>query len=452
MLGVTFFGIFLTPVFYYVIQWWRPPAEPIAAGRGHLAGRSARASARAAERRLARQRRRNSRLLCVPIVACYNHRRGFPWAESCPNSRFWRVIVPFSALSGAICHGRDLQTKNWPAGLSAGAHGGGGSPGGGRMARPGPAWTRQAQGFRPAGVAMEEQPIAFRLATAPTDRDHFEIYKCTQQQLVTSRFVLLAALRNPAVAQLSVIRHVRQKHDPVVWLQKHLCVHFPGHGELMEVSIAFDDPQEAVTLVQGVVDAYLHEVVNAEIDRRRQRLGELDRAVAEKQAEVRKEREALKKLAAELGTSETGTLLLKQKLVLEDLDSARQELSHVKSEVRRLKSDLASQKALLQNADVFNKLREEVKAEKLATIQAEVKRLEAALATTTADQQGLEREVQQMRKETQTFGHVTADLAMIRADIKSAKTTLAALISERDKVKVENRRPPRIQLYSTGPH
>ncbi len=240
-------------------------------------------------------------------------------------------------------------------------------------------------------VAMEEQPIAFRLATAPTDRDHFEIYKCTQQQLVTSRFVLLAALRNPAVAQLSVIRHVRQKHDPVVWLQKHLCVHFPGHGELMEVSIAFDDPQEAVTLVQGVVDAYLHEVVNAEIDRRRQRLGELDRAVAEKQAEVRKEREALKKLAAELGTSETGTLLLKQKLVLEDLDSARQELSHVKSEVRRLKSDLASQKALLQNADVFNKLREEVKAEKLATIQAEVKRLEAALATTTADQQGLER-------------------------------------------------------------
>ncbi len=22
MLGVTFFGIFLTPVFYYVIQWW----------------------------------------------------------------------------------------------------------------------------------------------------------------------------------------------------------------------------------------------------------------------------------------------------------------------------------------------------------------------------------------------------------------------------------------------
>ena len=59
----------------------------------------------------------------------------------------------------------------------------------------------------------------------------------------------------------------------------------------------------------------------------------------------------------------------------------------MKSELRHLKTDLASQKALLQDTDIFEKLREEVKAEKLATIQAEVKRLEAAIAATTADQQ-----------------------------------------------------------------
>ena len=42
MLGVTFFGIFLTPVFYYVLQglseWWSPhePAGPKAEGpTGH---------------------------------------------------------------------------------------------------------------------------------------------------------------------------------------------------------------------------------------------------------------------------------------------------------------------------------------------------------------------------------------------------------------------------------
>ena len=35
MLGVTLFGIFLTPVFFYVIQWFRPPSRPRPrAGRG----------------------------------------------------------------------------------------------------------------------------------------------------------------------------------------------------------------------------------------------------------------------------------------------------------------------------------------------------------------------------------------------------------------------------------
>jgi len=295
-------------------------------------------------------------------------------------------------------------------------------------------------------IARAEKPIAFQMDTAATtDRDRFEIYKNTQQQLVTSRFVLLAALRNPAVAKLPVIRREQEKHDPVAWLQRHICVHFPGKAELMEVSIALGDPQEAATLVNAVVEAYLHEVVNSEIDQRRIRLSELDRAVGEKEQEVRMKREELKKLAAQLGTSDTGALSLKQKLLLEDLQSARQESAHMQSELRRMKSDLASQKAV-QNSDVFNKLREEVKAEKLATIQAEVKRLEAAIAMTTTEQQGFEREAQQMRKEAEKFGLATVDMEMIQADIKNAETVLAVLRTERDKVKVECRRAPRIQL------
>ena len=39
MLGVTFFGIFLTPVFYYVIQWFAAvkPVAAAAEGEGDLA-------------------------------------------------------------------------------------------------------------------------------------------------------------------------------------------------------------------------------------------------------------------------------------------------------------------------------------------------------------------------------------------------------------------------------
>ena len=47
-------------------------------------------------------------------------------------------------------------------------------------------------------VAMQEKPIAFQMEVSVADKDRFDIYKSTQTQLVTSRFVLLAALRNPS--------------------------------------------------------------------------------------------------------------------------------------------------------------------------------------------------------------------------------------------------------------
>jgi multidrug efflux pump len=33
MIGVTFFGIFLTPVFFYVLQWFGRPPAPVAAAQ-----------------------------------------------------------------------------------------------------------------------------------------------------------------------------------------------------------------------------------------------------------------------------------------------------------------------------------------------------------------------------------------------------------------------------------
>ena len=292
-------------------------------------------------------------------------------------------------------------------------------------------------------VALQEKPISFATSV---DRDRFEIYKNTQGQLLTSRFVLTAALRNPEVAKLPVVRREQETGDPVVWLQKRLWVSFPGKAELMEVGIARHDPQEAVTLVNAVVEAYLHEVVNAEQDKKRLRLSEIDRAVTEKTAEVRTLRENLKRKYAEFGTFDTATLSLKQRLVLEDAGAARQELVQVKVELRRLKSDLASQKALLESPDLFGKLRDEVKAERLATIRTDVKRLETAIATATVERQGLETEVQQKRKEAERLGAAAADVAELQRDIKNAETVLAELAAERDKFRAECRQAPRVVL------
>ncbi len=53
----------------------------------------------------------------------------------------------------------------------------------------------------------------------------FEVFKGTQQQMLTSDVVLVAALRKPEAASLAA---VRKEDDPVRWLARNLRVDFPG--------------------------------------------------------------------------------------------------------------------------------------------------------------------------------------------------------------------------------
>ena len=95
----------------------------------------------------------------------------------------------------------------------------------------------------------------------------------------------------------------------------------------------------------------MKEVVESERDQKRGRLNELDRAFVEKETESRGKREDLKKLAETLGTSDTETLNMKQKLALEMLSIYRQELTRAQFEVRRQQSELAAMQALLKSID-----------------------------------------------------------------------------------------------------
>ena len=267
-------------------------------------------------------------------------------------------------------------------------------------------------------------------------RDRFEIYKATQQQLLVSRFVLVAAMRDPQVAELRSIRREQETRDPVRWLKSQLRVTFPGDAEIMEVSLTAENPQEAATLVQAVVEAYLHEVINTDVDRRRMRLAELDRAVSEKEQDVRSRREELKKLATELGTSSTEALTLKQKLALEELSSLRQELRKLKADLRVAQTGLAVQKALLPDAGKDEK----------AQLVVLIRRLEAEVAVETEQEKDLEKQVQRRQREAELFGNSTVDMEMLQADIKNADVLLNLLATERDKVRVECRAAPRVIL------
>ena len=288
-------------------------------------------------------------------------------------------------------------------------------------------------------IAMQEAPLAGG-GQILVDRDRFEIYKNTQEMLLRSRFVVRAALSNSAVKKLASVKRHQASGDAEKWLADRLRVSFPGKAELMKVSINGDDSKvdskEAVTLVNAVVDAYLAEVVNAETDKKGQRLSELEKVCDSKAQEMRGKREQLKALAAQGGASDSETFQLKQKLALEEVALNRQELAKSQADMRHYRVELAVQEEFLQDATNTDR----------ATIRKEIRRLEVSMAVPKDQMADLSKAIQVARREAENLGTQSVDVEMLRADIKRLDAASSEFYAEREKLKVEIKATPRVTL------
>jgi capsular exopolysaccharide synthesis family protein len=200
-------------------------------------------------------------------------------------------------------------------------------------------------------VSISENTVIGNDNMGAMDRDRFEIYKSTQQTLLLTRVVLQSALRKPEVKDIPIIQYQTQYGDAVDWLTKNISVSFPGKAEFMAVSITREDPDEAKTLVQAVVDSYITEVVNADSVRKQHRFSELETICNEKQQEMRTKREELKGLVAKIGASDTEAINTRGKLFLEELGILRNEVARNAFDVAKARGELAAQKSLLDNVD-----------------------------------------------------------------------------------------------------
>ncbi len=264
----------------------------------------------------------------------------------------------------------------------------------------------------------------------------YDLYKKTQQQLLKSRFVLMAALRKPEVAKLPSVQEETKQNDATRWLEGLVKIEFPGDSEIMKVSVSRSDPYEAVTLNRAVVDAYMTEVVNVEREQKRQRLGELNRAYTEKEADLREKQEDVRKLAEQLGISYSDTLTLKQKLALEELSNYWNNLKRLQTTLQDMRRDLAIQKAFQDDA----------KGEKRDVFSKEVKRLAAAIVATAEQESKLQQTVDCYRRETEHFGTSTVEIEMMQAEIRNHAAMLAEIDRERERLRVEMRAAPRVAL------
>ncbi len=201
--------------------------------------------------------------------------------------------------------------------------------------------------FAQLRIAATPPWMVVRNADTPEGRAEFLTYQRTQATQLRSRFVLSAALNREEVKKLPV---VTRQADPIAWLEEEVKVDYHEGSEFLTVSMTGPNPGELLTLVNAVAKAYEKEVVEAETERRRKRLDELDRLYTEASTKLSKKKESLRQMAEDLGTSESAALTQKQVNLLTHLGEVKRQHLHTRAELMkaqvRLESHKAQEKAL----------------------------------------------------------------------------------------------------------
>ncbi len=163
-----------------------------------------------------------------------------------------------------------------------------------------------------AEALLELQPSQPSILGKPTAdqqqvQNEFDIFKDNQQGLIKSRFVIMAALRDPRLKNCKRVSDQDAKHNAIAWLTGEIQVQFPyKNAGLMAISATESGehaPEDAAAIVNAVVDAYWTEVVDKDQQARRDRLSELQKISAEKENEVRSKREDLKRGLENMGSA-----------------------------------------------------------------------------------------------------------------------------------------------------
>ncbi len=181
-------------------------------------------------------------------------------------------------------------------------------------------------------------------------QNEFEIFRDTQKSLITSRFVIMAALRDPKLKNRACILREDATHNTIQWLASEIRVDFPAKSAgLMQVSATEPDREDAAVIVNAIVDAYMNEVVNYDRQQRRDRLSDLQQISAEKENEVRTKREQLKRELENIGAGDDETMKSRSTMAFTIYAQFLAELQKMRAEHRALIGKLQETKRALQD-------------------------------------------------------------------------------------------------------
>jgi uncharacterized protein involved in exopolysaccharide biosynthesis len=168
----------------------------------------------------------------------------------------------------------------------------------------------------------------------------------TQLALMRSHRVLSAALQDPRVTELPIIK---KQSNPMEWLEQCLQVETVGGSEIARISLSGDDPNEVAAIVTAVTDAYLNASVTEEQAENLAKLKKKWIHLFEEQNDryarfLEKQREtgiqlALKQLQARQGENEMPTTAPNLFALPEDISEIAKALQRLEREIALLERE-----------------------------------------------------------------------------------------------------------------
>jgi capsular exopolysaccharide synthesis family protein len=187
---------------------------------------------------------------------------------------------------------------------------------------------------------------------SPEGRAEFETYKRLQASEITSRFVLLAALKKPSVKRLKLIQ---DQAEPLQFLEDELKVKMKEGSEILTVSLIGPDPDECIEIVRAVVAAYMEEVVSKERQGRKARLAQLQKTYNETREKLHSKKKTLRENERGSNGEDLQALKDKRALLLTSLSDVKKQHYQAEFELKQAETRLAQFKVrakLLKNGTV----------------------------------------------------------------------------------------------------
>jgi hypothetical protein len=259
----------------------------------------------------------------------------------------------------------------------------------------------------------------------------WKLYCNSQLAFLRSDFLLQAALRDPAVAALPIIK---EQARPIAWFQQNLQVGFVGDSELMYVMMHCrpTESDQAIRLIDAVVKAYKSEVLFRDDQRRLVTRDVLAKSFARLNQELEKKTQRYYDLATELGSAEAGDAQIEQQIQMKRLDRVENELMRLEGEVWQLRADAKAgdEKVVADRLELYAARLAELEKDREQLVDAIRKASQASVSLTV------------MRRELDQLQGIADDMA-IKLDTMETDAFLPPRINQIHQALVTEIEPPR---------